>query len=149
MPRSTHASIIAQANALTNGLETPRAKVEAIASWVEENLDKKLATHLPTASTILEKKVGDCTEHTWLSVALLRAANIHARAVYGVGYTGDVDRVFAYHAWVEVALDGRWEMLDPTWGQKSADATHLRLGTSLGEVASSMGGLTVTRAEVK
>jgi len=146
---ATHASIIEQANALTQGVETPRAKVEAIASWVEETLEKKLATHLPTASTILEKKVGDCTEHTWLSVALLRAANIPARPVYGVGYTGDVDRVFAYHAWVEVALDGRWEMFDPTWGQKSADATHLRLGTSLGEVASSMGGLKVTRAEVK
>jgi len=146
---TTHPSIVAQANALTKDLESPRAKVQAIASWVHETLDKKLATHLPTASTILEKKVGDCTEHTWLSVALLRAVNIPARPVYGVGYTGDVEGVFAYHAWVEVALDGRWEMLDPTWGQAVADATHLRLGTSLGEVASSIGGLTVTRAEVK
>lgn len=146
---STHPAIVARARELTQGLTTPREKVEVIAAWVHQVLDKKLATHLPTASTILEKKVGDCTEHTWLTVALLRAVGIAARPVYGVGYTGDGEKVFAYHAWVEVALDGRWHMIDPTWGQKAADATHLRLGSSLGEVASSMGGLEVIRAEVK
>lgn len=145
---SSHQTILKKARELTDGLQTPRESVEAIAAWVYATLDKRLATHLPTASTVLEKQVGDCTEHTWLTVALLRAIGIPSRPVYGVGYTGDTEGVFAYHAWVEVALDGRWEMIDPTWGQKSADATHLRLGSSLGEVAASMGGLTIKRAVV-
>lgn len=145
---SNHEAILKKARELTDGLETPRESVEAIAAWVYATLDKRLATHLPTASTVLEKKVGDCTEHTWLTVALLRAIGIPSRPVYGVGYTGDTEGVFAYHAWVEVALDGKWEMIDPTWGQKSADATHLRLGSSLGEVAASMGGLTIKSAVV-
>ncbi|HRE89282.1 MAG TPA: transglutaminase domain-containing protein, partial [Myxococcota bacterium] len=145
---STHPAIAAKAKELVDGITTPREKVEAIAAWVHATLDKRLATHLPTASTVLDKKVGDCTEHTWLTVAMLRALEIPSRPVYGVGYTGDGEGVFAYHAWVEVALDGRWEMIDPTWGQKSADATHLRMGSSLGEVAASMGGLTIQSAVV-
>ena len=145
---TAHPAIVAKARELGDGLTTPREKVEAVAAWVHATLDKRLATHLPTASTVLEKKVGDCTEHTWLTVAMLRALGVPSRPVYGVGYTGDTEGVFAYHAWVEVALDGRWEMIDPTWGQKSADATHLRLGASLGEVAASMGGLTIQSAVV-
>ena len=44
------------------------------AGRVFKNVKKELATHLPTASLVLEKRVGDCTEHTWLFVALARAA---------------------------------------------------------------------------
>lgn len=145
---SAHPAIVAKARALAEGLSSPREQVEAVAAWVYASLDKKLATHLPTASSILEARVGDCTEHTWLTIALLRALQIPARPVYGVGYTGDGERVFAYHAWVEVALEGRWHMIDPTWGQKSADATHLRLGSSFGEVASSIGGLTLEAVRI-
>ncbi len=123
-------------------------KIRAIARWVYENLDKRLATHLPTASKILEKRVGDCTEHTWLTVALMRAAKIPARPAYGVAYTGDVEAVFAYHAWVEVAIDGRWVDIDPTWGQATADATHLSFGKTLGEVSASLGGLEIISAKI-
>jgi transglutaminase/protease-like cytokinesis protein 3 len=37
------------------------------------------------------------------------------------------NRVFAKHAWNEIAIDGRWMSVDPTWNQIRADATHLRL----------------------
>ena len=147
-----HPSIKARAEELTRGLATRDERIRAIADFVYRTLDKKLATHLPTASTILDKKVGDCTEHTWLTTALLRAAGIPARPVYGVAYTGDGESLFAYHAWVEVAVeDGqgeRWLMIDPTWGEAEADATHIALGRSLGEVAGSIGGLVIDKAEV-
>jgi transglutaminase-like putative cysteine protease len=88
----------------------------------------------------------------------LRAAKIPARPVYGVAYTGDGESLFAYHAWVEVALTvpasdptqpavERWVAIDPTWGEERADATHLQLGSSLSEVASTLGGLTIESAE--
>jgi len=149
----TNPAIVKQANALTLGLTKPGDKVEAIASWVFRTLDKKLATHLPTASTVLEQKVGDCTEHTWLTVALARAAGVPARPLYGIAYTGDGESLFAYHAWVEVAVPDasgveRWLAIDPTWGEAQADATHIVLGSSLGEVAGSIGGLKIESAVV-
>lgn len=129
------------AERLTAGLQTSREKVDALAGWVHDNLDKKLATHLPTASAILERKVGDCTEHTWLFTALARAAGLAARPVYGVAWAGDLDQRFAYHAWAEVDLDGTWWAVDPTWGEPVADATHLQLGFELKRVGAVVGGL--------
>ncbi len=150
---ATHPAIAEHARALVAGIDEPRARVDKIADWVFQALDKKLATHLPTASTVLEQKVGDCTEHTWLTVALLRALAVPARPVYGIAYTGDAESLFAYHAWVEVALPDaagveRWLAIDPTWGEREADATHIALGSSLGEVAGSIGGLVIEAAEV-
>jgi len=150
---ATHPTIVQRAGELTRGLATPGEKVRAIADWVFRTLDKKLATHLPTASTVLDKKVGDCTEHTWLTVALARAAGIPARPLYGLAYTGDGESIFAYHAWVEVAVPDatgveRWLAIDPTWGEAEADATHIVLGSSLGEVAGSIGGLKIESATV-
>ncbi|MFO0749889.1 MAG: transglutaminase-like domain-containing protein [Myxococcota bacterium] len=138
-----HPAVKAQALALAQDGMSVDAKVKAIAGFVFRTLDKKLATHLPTASRVLEAKVGDCTEHTWLTVALLRAAGIPARPVYGVAYAGDGESSFAYHAWVEVAEDGHWIWIDPTWGEDVADATHLALGADLGGVAPSLGAITI------
>jgi len=138
-------AIVQHATSLVAGASAPAEKVKIISDWVHANLDKKLATHLPTASKVLEAKVGDCTEHTWLTVALLRAVGVPARPVYGVAYAGDGERSFAYHAWVEVALDGRWLWIDPTWGEPVADATHLQLGEDLGAVAPSLGAMKIER----
>ncbi|MCC6624029.1 MAG: transglutaminase domain-containing protein [Deltaproteobacteria bacterium] len=124
---------------------TPADKVKIISEWVYATLDKRLATHLPTASKVLEAKVGDCTEHTWLTVALLRALGVPARPVYGVAYAGDREQSFAYHAWVEVELDGKWLWIDPTWGQDVADATHLQLGVDLGAVAPTLGTMKIDK----
>lgn len=146
----SHPTLQAQARAILEPLALDaddEAKSQAISRWVYQNLDKRLATHLPTASTILARRVGDCTEHTWLAIALLRAAKLPARPAYGIAYTGDAEALFAYHAWVEVALDGRWVAIDPTWGEGRADATHVRLGTSLGEVSASLGGLRLLSAK--
>lgn len=150
---TTHPAIVQRSKELTDGLTTPGDKVRAIADWVFRTLDKKLATHLPTASTVLEKKVGDCTEHTWLTVTLARAAGVPARPLYGIAYTGDGESLFAYHAWVEVAVPDangveRWLAIDPTWGEAEADATHIVLASSLGEVAGSIGGLKIESAVV-
>jgi hypothetical protein len=128
-------SIVAEAKRLTEKATLPAEKAASIAQFVYQSLVKKLATHLPAASVILAQKVGDCTEHTWLAVALLRAAGVPARPVYGVAYTGDIEQVFGYHAWVEVAINGHWMAIDPTWGQPLADATHLKFGHDAGAVA--------------
>jgi transglutaminase-like putative cysteine protease len=34
---------------------------------------------------------------------------------------------FLYHTWAESFVHGQWLAVDPTFGQLSADATHLKL----------------------
>ena len=144
-----HPAIRAKAAELLKGASSDAEKVHRIMTFVYDSLDKRLATNLPTASTVLEEKVGDCTEHTWLFVALARAAAIPARPIYGLAYIGDSYQSFGYHAWAEVALDGRWVAVDPTWNQKVADATHLRLGNELHAIAGVIGDLEIEVMDVK
>ena len=136
-----HPTIQQQSASLTAGLQTDREKVDALSAWVYKSVEKRLATHMPTASSVLRSRFGDCSEHAWLMAALTRAAGIPARPVYGVAWLGDRERAFGYHAWVEVALDGRWWPVDPTWNQPMVDATHLKLGEDLGAVGRALGAL--------
>jgi transglutaminase-like putative cysteine protease len=79
--------------------------------------DKKLGIPLLPASMILTGKAGDCTEHSILTVSLLRTLGIPSRAVMGVilseDFSGEKD-VFVYHMWVEALKDGRWILVDAT-----------------------------------
>ena len=89
---------------------------------------------------------GDCTEHSLLSVALLRAAGIPARRVDGVVYMVNEDGVPAlyWHEWVE-AYVGEWTQLDPTFNQTVADATHFAVGEEgNAEITPLIGALKVT-----
>lgn len=140
---SDHPAILLQAKSFVERFADPAARAEAIRLWVHENLAKELATHIPSASGVLARRVGDCTEHTWLFVALCRAAGLPARPVYGLMYLGDSQPSFGYHAWAEVALEGRWHVLDPTWNEAVADATHLRLGSGVHDVAGMIGRLKI------
>lgn len=111
--------------------------------FVYRRLTKRLATHIPAASAVLERGIGDCTEHAWLLTALLRAAKIPARTVFGVAYTGDDTRAFGYHAWVEAAVGGRWVTVDPMWDEQPVDATHVKLAATLEGLTAALGGLRI------
>lgn len=124
----SHPSISALAEEIARGSDGDADKVARIQSWVYDNLDKTLSTNLSRASSVLEKKVGDCTEHALLFVALARAAGVPAREASGITYMGDEFMQFGQHAWAEVILDGRWVSVDPSWDETIANATHLKLG---------------------
>ena len=98
---------------------------------------------------------GDCTEYADLLTTLARAIGLPARTVMGLAYaetmpsdhgrwypsaTADsgmrgaeaasrsgngLQPTLAFHAWNEVAIDGAWQAVDPTWNQLPADATHI------------------------
>ena len=95
----------------------------AIGRWVHHHLKKTFIPEIPVASVILEKKTGDCNEHTALFIALARAAGIPSEMCAGLVYMNDG---FYYHAWPKVFV-GRWVHLDPTLDQAVADATHFEL----------------------
>ncbi len=98
-------------------------------AWVGTNLRKSYGTSADRASEVLHQMKGDCTEHSLLTVALLRALGIPAKRIDGLVYLINEDRIPAlyWHEWVE-AWVGEWTQLDPTFGQPVADATHFGLG---------------------
>ncbi len=140
-------AVRAAATEASGGVSERRALVERLNRWVFEAIEKRLATHVPSASAVLDRRIGDCTEHTWLFVAMARALGVPARPVYGLMYLDSEPPSFGYHAWAEVEVDGRWLAVDPTWDQVPADATHLRLGGAAYEVAAVIGGLSIEIVE--
>ncbi|MEE9553733.1 MAG: transglutaminase domain-containing protein [candidate division Zixibacteria bacterium] len=115
--------IINAAYDITNGLTSPTSKAEALEQWVFENIEKNLTISLPSAVDVLEVKSGDCNEHTSLYTALARASGLPTKICIGIVYK---DGYFYYHAWPAVYLDG-WRPLDPTFGQQTTDAVHIKL----------------------
>lgn len=139
-------TIAARARQIVDGATSDRARVERIVMWVYTNLGKDLSTELATASQVLSHGRGDCTEHTLLVVALARAAGIPAREVGGLMYEDTTGR-FYWHAWAQVALDGRWVAVDGAWGQPVADVGHLAFDVDgRGNASSAMGTITIAAA---
>jgi len=91
--------------------------------WVDAEIDNEAIASVPSAVDVLRTRKGDCNEHTVLYVALARAVGLPAKTDVGLVYK---DGWFYYHAWPEVYV-GKWVRMDPTLGQKVADATHIKL----------------------
>lgn len=115
--------IRAKAAELTADARTPLERARAIAVWVDENVENVPRVSLPSALDVLKHLEGDCNEHTYLFVALARAAGLPARIMIGIVHH---EGAFYYHAWPAVHV-GRWIEIDPTFGQFGVDATHVAL----------------------
>jgi transglutaminase-like putative cysteine protease len=93
-------------------------KVKAVEQFVYHYiLDKKIGIPLISAESILKMRAGDCTEHAVLSVAILRALKVPARAVMGLVLAKEFygkKNVFVYHMWCEAFYKGRWQLIDAT-----------------------------------
>ncbi len=116
-------SIRRVAHKITDGITSRFDQVAALNDWVFNNVHKAPSITLPSALDVLQSMRGDCNEHTYLFVALARAAGIPARVQVGLMYT---QGAFYYHAWPAVYLDG-WVETDPTLGTLGVDATHIAL----------------------
>jgi transglutaminase-like putative cysteine protease len=103
----------------------PLVAARLIYDWVYKNIKKVPTITIPMATDVLKTKKGDCNEHTTLFTALARASGIPAKIAVGLIYK---DGFFYYHAWPEIYA-GQWLAVDPTLGQFSADASHIRLIT--------------------
>jgi hypothetical protein len=113
-----------------------RDQVEALVRFVDGYLVDSYSAEPLTVLDMLSAKQGDCTEHALLFSTLARSLGIPAREVTGLLYLGDDVRAFGGHAWNEVALDGFWHAVDPTWGETEINATHILLGPRTGDSAS-------------
>jgi hypothetical protein len=80
-----------------------------MARWVNHHItEKNYAQGFASALEACETRTGDCTEHSMLLTALLRAAGIPARPVVGLAYA---QGQFVGHMWAEAWVDG-WRSLD-------------------------------------
>lgn len=106
---------------------------DMLLAWLDKEIEPSLVVSIPSSLEVLEKRRGACKEHTYLFIAMARALGIPARTVSGIVYSDQqmIDG-FYYHAWAEVFLadpagNGLWVVVDPTFNQNPADATHIRL----------------------
>ena len=94
---------------------------------------------------MLKRRKGDCTEHSLLTVSMLRALGIPAKRIDGLVYLVNEDKKPAlyWHEWVE-AYVGEWTQLDPTFGQDVANPARLAVGEeSSAEITPLIGSMTV------
>lgn len=82
---------------------------QELSLWVNAYItSKNYGQGFASAIEVLNSRAGDCTEHSVLLTALLRAAGIPARPAVGVVYQKGY---FYGHMWAE-AYDGYWRSLD-------------------------------------
>ena len=123
-------NLAALAERAVAGLVDEVDRATALASFVHGHLRYRDTDHAGGVLETMRRRVGDCTEFADFYTTLARAVGLPARTVVGLAYRdgpGDSPGAFALHAWNEVAVGGVWRGVDPTWGQDSADLTHLRL----------------------
>lgn len=83
------------------------------------------------ARALLEVRRGDCTEVSYLLVALSRANHVPARPMGGYVVGGNaIVGAADYHNWAEVLIDGRWVIVDAnrkSFGERQADYVAMRI----------------------
>jgi transglutaminase-like putative cysteine protease len=124
---SAHPDIRALARTAIGNVSDEPAQARALNRFVHKYLTYRPGKPPQSILTLLDDRVGDCTEFADLLTTLARSIGLPARTVFGLAYADGQEPAFAYHAWNEILADGKWLPFDPTWGQDRVDATHIPL----------------------
>ena len=122
---STAERIVNLAHEIAPASAQPNDQVQHILEWMDENIEKAIVDSFNSLDVLSQGKA-ECQGHSMLYAALARSLGIPTRLLNGVVYSEDY-KAFVYHTWVESYIDNRWQALDPTFGQRYADATHIAL----------------------
>ena len=113
------------AQSITDGLASEDEILKAIVEFVHEYVHYSKSDTPQSISTTLQRKTGDCSDIADFLNALAVASGFESRTVYGLAYD-KASKSFGIHAWNQVRLrDDRLRIVDPTWNQFHADATHI------------------------
>ena len=116
--------LVELARQISSRAKSDFARLQALATWVYQNIEKRPVLGIPNALEVLASRMGDCNEHATLFAALARAVGLPTRIAAGLLYQ---DGIFFYHAWNEVCLNGEWLGVDTTTNKLPVGLTHLRL----------------------
>ncbi len=129
---TAQSNTVAVAAQLVAGKETELEKIQAVYTYVVENLhydQERAATvtsgYLPELDSVLAEGKGICFDYAALMTAMLRSQGVPCKLV--VGYAGS-----AYHAWINTYSDSEgwmdsviyfdgtsWKLMDPTFASTS------------------------------
>jgi hypothetical protein len=132
--QSDDPSIRRLAAEITGGSAATEENITRILRWLDQNVEKA-PLDVFSALDVLQQRKAECQGHAYLYTALARAAGIPTKVVNGLVYSDELQG-FLYHSWTESRVGARWQAVDPTFGQLTADATHIKLveGENLAEL---------------
>ena len=121
---SNDPQIIKTAEKIASGTESDEQKIYKAVLFVYSHISDKNYRHGNlSASEVLKKRSGDCTEHSTLLAAILKALKIPVRMVYGLVLDGA--GTFFFHNWNEVYTGKGWVAVDSTFNQMRADSSRI------------------------
>lgn len=135
---SSSSGTVKKAKALCKGIKNPLDKVQAIYTYVVNNIsyDRNKAAnvksgYLPVLDNVLDSGKGICFDYAALMTGMLRSQGVPCKMVFG--YAGT-----AYHAWISVwtedegwvdgaiFFDGTsWHRLDPTFASSGGQSAEI------------------------
>ncbi|HZK33600.1 MAG TPA: transglutaminase-like domain-containing protein [Tissierellaceae bacterium] len=105
---------------------TEKEKVEAVYNYVINSIEydyNKINNindnYVPELDKILSIKKGICYDYASLLAGMLRSEGIPTKLVKG--YKDDLKE---YHAWNEVFLEGKWQIIDTTYDSALKNSKH-------------------------
>jgi transglutaminase/protease-like cytokinesis protein 3 len=110
---------------------SPEWGLEELVGYVHQFISQPTYIHgFSIASVVANQRSGDCTEFAVLTTALARAMNIPARMIIGTVLLEDNAQISAFgHAWTEVYLDDKWQVIDAAlFGSKAKQHFYLPAG---------------------
>jgi hypothetical protein len=107
---------VALARSLCQNAKTDLEKITLLWDWLMKHAsyDKKLSksiqfSEIPDGDAFIRGEKGICSDYAAFMAVGLRAVGVPAKHVYGKNL-----RTGNQHAWNEVYLDGRWQIIDAT-----------------------------------
>ncbi len=132
--QSDEQAIVSAALDITRNVSSVHQKVARIYDFVIKHVRYAAQDYEKGALWALENKTGDCSEYSYLFVALCRVAGIPARIQTGFGFSLVGETVENGHMWAEYYLEEYgWTPVDATW--KLFDRLDFRHFNSLQSVS--------------
>ncbi len=114
--QSDHPDIVLKAQSIVSGTNDIHEKVSKIYNFVITYLHYAAQNEERGALWALENRVGDCSEYSYLFVALCRAAGIPARIQAGFVFRNENEVLKDGHMWADYYLENYgWVPVDATW----------------------------------
>ncbi|MBM4240144.1 MAG: hypothetical protein FJ150_00430 [Euryarchaeota archaeon] len=110
--QSNDSRIISMANLLTAGITSTYEKATKIFEWVRDNCSYTFYYNTKYGAVeMLNRRNGNCIDHTHLIVALARAVGIPARYAHA---QCEFTSMTVGHVWAELYVNGNWYTADAT-----------------------------------
>ncbi|MGB9960194.1 MAG: transglutaminase-like domain-containing protein [Candidatus Bathyarchaeales archaeon] len=133
---SDNPQIISAAKSIVGDEENPYKKAQKIFDFVTTHIRYERQEEERGALWALKNGVGDCSEYSYLFVALCRAAGIPAKIQAGFVFNKVGENMTDGHMWAEFYLENYgWIPVDATWDQFQArDFRHFCSIQSIPEI---------------